>query len=61
MQNAIVIEIIELLLKYGPGIVHRISDLMTDGAASLEDLRSLKIGKEPESYFDNQNKTDTTL
>lgn len=53
MQDAIVIEIIKQLLTFGPGILNEIVSMMeTKEDLTVDDIRALKIDKDPEQYFD---------
>lgn len=53
MQDAIVIEIIRQLLTYGPGILNEIVKMMDmQEDITVDDIRALKIDKEPEQYFE---------
>lgn len=52
MQDAIVIEIIKQLLTYGPSVVTEIASMMeAKEDITVDDIRALKIDKDPETYF----------
>lgn len=54
MEAAVILAIIESVLKYGPSAIRAIYELMESaGDANITPamIRNLKIDKEPEDYF----------
>ncbi len=51
MEADLILAIIDKLLVYGPRVVVEISAAFENGDPTAEDIRNLKITKEPEDYF----------
>lgn len=51
MNATLVIAIIQAILRHGPSAVHTISDAMSVGDITPEQIDELFIHKEPEDYF----------
>lgn len=51
MEAALVIAIVQAILKYGPSAVHTISQAMSNDNITPEQIEALFIHKEPEDYF----------
>lgn len=51
MEAALILAIIEKLLVYGPKVVVEISAAFEAGDPTPEQIRALKIEKDPEAYF----------
>ena len=51
MTEALIIAIIEAGLKYGPGIAASIAAAWENGTPTPEQIRALKIEKDPDDYF----------
>ena len=51
MTEALIIAIIEAGLKYGPGIATSIAAAWETGTPTVEQIRALKIEKDPDDYF----------
>ena len=52
MDSALILTIIEMIIKYGPSAVVAISGaIQDDSEVTAEDIKKLFIDKDPEEYF----------
>ena len=52
VQEAMVLAIIEMIIRYGPKAVIAIAELWEiDDKPTVEQIKALKIVKDPEDYF----------
>jgi len=52
MDNALIIAIMQMVLKYGPKAVIAIGEAMKSDNVTAEDIQALFIDKKPEEYFE---------
>jgi hypothetical protein len=51
MTEALILEIIISVLKYGPTAIISIANAMQEKEITVEDVRALFIDKDPEEFF----------
>lgn len=51
MQEAMILAIIEKLIRFGPRAVIAIAQLWDTEKPTIEQIKALKIDKDPEEYF----------
>ena len=51
MQAAMILAIIEKIIRYGPSAVIAIAKAFESGKPTVEEIENLTIDKDPEEYF----------